>query len=121
MNTRQPLLPVDFDERFFQVAPPDQQFPGFLRGGEPVVLHGLSPLSELRFALPKVFLGFVTHFFDGTQEFHRERRLHTVILEPDFPRVSLVWHTALPCHHKVQKLDRTTVTLKSELGSSVAG
>jgi hypothetical protein len=88
-----------------------------LRGGEPVILLGLSPVGDIRFTLPKVFLGFETHFFDRTQEIHRERRLHTVILEPDFPRVSLVWHTALPCHHRVQKLDRTVVTVKSELTS----
>lgn len=39
------------------------------------------------------------------------------ILEPDLqsgPRVSLVWHSALPCHFKVQKLDRTIVTLKAD-------
>ena len=36
-----------------------------------------------------------------------------MILEPDFPRVSLVWHSALPCHFKVQKLERTVVTLKT--------
>ena len=40
-----------------------------------------------------------------------------MILEPDFPRVSLVWHTALPCHFKVQKLERTIVTLKSDLST----
>ena len=30
-------------------------------------------------------------------------------------RVSLVWHSALPCHFKVQKLERTVVTLKADL------
>jgi hypothetical protein len=38
-----------------------------------------------------------------------------VILEPDYPRVSLVWHTALPCHFKPNKLERTIVTLKHNL------
>jgi hypothetical protein len=115
MKTRQPLLPEDFDDRYFQCAPQDQQAPMFLRGGEPVTLRHLTPGGELRFMLPKVFLGFDTRFYDGSRELHRERRLHTVILEPDFPRVSLVWHTALPCHFKVQKLERTIVTVKAEL------
>jgi hypothetical protein len=115
MKTRQPLLPDDFDERFFQCAPADQQLSGFLRGGEPVNLLRLTPDGDLRFFLPKVFLGFETRFYDGSRELHKERRLHTVILEPDFPRVSLVWHTALPCHFKVQKLERTIVTQRSEL------
>lgn len=113
MKTRMPLLPEDFDDRFFQCAPADQQVPGFLRGGEPVVLRHLTPGGDLRFFLPKVFLGFETRFYDGTRQVHRERRLHTVILEPDHPRVSLVFQSALPCHFKVQKLQRTIVTLRT--------
>jgi hypothetical protein len=121
MKHRQPLLPDDFDDRFFQCAPGDQQMPAFLRGGEPVVLHRLTPGGDLRFFLPKVFLGFDTLFFDRTSQLHTERRLHSVIIEPDYPRVSMVWHTALPCHAKVQKLDRTIVTLKTQLrGRGVA-
>jgi hypothetical protein len=116
MQQRQPLVPDDFDDRFFQCAPVDQQTPSFLRGGEPVVLHRLTPGGDLRFVLPKVFLGFDTRFYDGSREIHKERRLHTIILEPDHPRVSLVWHSALPCHFKVQKLERTIVTLKIEIG-----
>ena len=118
LKHRQPLLPDDFDDRFFQSAPADQQAAAFLRGGEPVVLHHLTRAGDLLFSLPRVFLGFETRFRDGTRAIHRERRLHTVILEPDHPRVSLVWHTALPCHFKVQKLERTVVRLKAQLGGT---
>jgi hypothetical protein len=117
LQTRQPLLAEDLDDRYFQSAPADQQAPNFLRGGEPVALVGLTPGGELRFTLPKVYFGFETHFHDGSRETHKHRRLHTVILEPDFPRVSLVWHTALPCHFKVHKLERTVVTLKDDLST----
>jgi hypothetical protein len=116
LKQRQPLLPEDFDDRFFQCAPRDQQAPAFLHGGEPVVLHHLTPAGDLIFSLPKVFLGFDTRFRDGSRAIHKERKLHTVILEPDHPRVSLVWHTALPCHFNVEKLERTIVTLKAPLG-----
>jgi hypothetical protein len=71
MKTRQPLLPQDFDDRFHQCAPPDQQPPAFLRGGEPVVTHGLTPDRDLRFFLPKVYLGFETCFHDGSSEIHK--------------------------------------------------
>ena len=123
MKTRQPLLPEDFDERFFQCAPTDQQAPQFLRGGEPVALLNLSPIAEVRFLLPKMYLGFETRFYDGTRAIHKMRHLHSVILEPDYPRVSLVWHSALSCHFKVQKLERTVVTLKTylNLGDPEAG
>lgn len=118
IQTRQPLLPDDFDDRYYQSAPVDQQAPSFLRGGEPVVLYHLTPGGDLRFLLPKVFLGFETQFTDDTRTIHQERHLHTVILEPDVPRVSLVWHTALSCHHKVQKLERTIVIQKTVVESA---
>lgn len=116
-RTRQPLLPEDFDDRFYQCAPADQQAPRFLTGGEPVVLLNLSPAGDLRFALPKVYLGFETRFYGGSRETHKTRKLHSVIFEPEFPRLSMVWHSALPCHFKVQKLQRTIVTLKTQLGA----
>lgn len=115
MRTRQPLLAEDLDDRFFQCAPADQQTPSFLRGGEPVSLRHLTPEGELQFLLPRIHLGFQTRFYDGSREIHKRRELHTVILEPDFPRVSLVWHSALPCHFKVQKLHSTLVSLKLSL------
>lgn len=115
MKNRQPLVPSDFDDRFFQCAPRDQQSPAPLRGGEPVVLHHLTPGGDLRFLLPKIFLGFDTRFSDSTREVHTDRRLHTVILEPDYPRVSLVWQSAIRCHFKVHKLQRTIVTLRTHL------
>jgi len=113
---RQPLLPIDFDDRFFQSAPADQQARAFLKGGESVTLFHLTPAAELRFIVPRVYLGFETLFYDGSSHTHTERRLHTLIIEPDYPRVSLVWHSAFPCHFKVQKLQRTVVTMKDVLG-----
>ena len=111
MKTRFPLLPENLDDRFFQCAPIDQQTPKFLQGGEPCMLYRLTPEGELRFFLPKIYLGFETRFFDGSRETHKTYSLHTVIIEPDFPRLLMVWHTALPCHSKMLKLDRTIVSL----------
>lgn len=116
VKTRQPLLAEDVDDCFFQCAPRDQQSPAFLLGGESVALMNLSPKeASLRFRLPRVHLGFETCFYGGARERNKVRKLHTVIFEPDFPRVSLVWHSALPCHFKVTKLERTIITLKETL------
>jgi len=105
---RLPLLPEDFDERFFQSAPEDQQVPGFLRGGEQVELTNLSPEGQLKFRLPRIYPGFVTRF--GRDRVDHGARLHTVILEPDHPRVIMVWHTSLPCpNSRVDYLDQTVI------------
>lgn len=109
---RLPLLPDDFDDRFYQCAPEDQQIS--LIGGEPVELRNLTPGGLLRFTLPRVVLGFETYFSTGERIVHHAN-LHTVILEPDVPRVLLVWHTHLPCHPKVLKLERTLIWQKRSL------
>jgi hypothetical protein len=95
---RLPLLPEDFNERFFQCAPADQQSPVYLAGGEPVELINLSPAGPLRFNVPRVELEFTTRL--GASTIEHGAKLHTVIFEPDVSRVILVWHTALPCHGK---------------------
>jgi len=108
-QTRQPLLPDDCDDRFFQCAPIDQQTAQFLVGGEAVTLLNLSPLGRLDFALPMMTLDLESRFADGERRAHERPQLHSVILEPDFPRVSLVWHSALECHAKMHKLDSTRI------------
>ena len=108
-QSRQPLLPDDCDDRFFQCAPADQQTAHFLSGGEPVTLINLSPLGRLDFALPRMTVELETRFADGERRTHEPPRLHSVILEPDFPRVSLVWHSSLECHAKMHKLDSTRI------------
>jgi hypothetical protein len=113
-NQRQPLLPEDFDERFYLCAPEDQQAPAYLQGGESVELRNLTPEGLLRFQLPKELLGLRTFFSTGEIVHHRAK-LHTVILEPEVPRVIMVWHTSLPCHPKVYKLLWTRVVRKRRL------
>ena len=107
---RFPLLPEDFNDRFYQCAPEDQQTPKYLMGGETVELHNLSPNGLIRFNLPQVTLNFNTKLA-GQMTAH-QGNLHTVILEPDVPRVIMVWHTQLPCHGKKLKLEWTDIGLE---------
>jgi hypothetical protein len=116
-KTRQPLLAEDFNEQYHQSAPEDQQVSGYLKGGELVQLYNLTPRGKLQFHLPRFFLGFTTHFFDGSSEVHRPV-LHTVLLKPDVPQLVMVWHTHLECHHKVLKLNDTTIRLKTPVLAS---
>lgn len=105
---RLPLLPEDFDERFYQCSLPDQQVARYLHGGELAELFNLTPHGHLKFRLPIVKLHFDTHF--GSETISHTANLHTVIIEPDHSRLIMVWHTMLPCHFKVLKLEKTTVT-----------
>jgi hypothetical protein len=73
-------------------------------------LVNLTPGGVLRFELPKIYLALTTHFGFQTKE-HRTK-LVTVIVEPDAPRVIMVWQSVLPCHHLVDVLDKTVVRQK---------
>jgi hypothetical protein len=114
LTDRKPLLPVDFDPRFFLCAPADQQFIPHLRGGERIEVAGMSPSGALTFDLPRVALGFET-IIDGKSK-HTRGDLQTVIVEPDHPRVVMVWQTMLRCHHEMDFLDRTIIRQKEILG-----
>jgi hypothetical protein len=103
-----PLLPDDFNERFYQCSPLDQQASGYLTGGETAEIFNLTPQGYLKFRLPIVKLHFETNF--GRDRIAHTANLHTVIIESDHPRLIMVWHTMLPCHTKVLKLETTTIT-----------
>lgn len=109
---RAPLWPEDFDARFFQVAPHDQQVVGFLRGGEPCVLLNMTPSSNLRFVLPRVRIYSNTVFSD--REERRDAQLHTVLIEPDEQRLTMVWHAALPCHDREHLLQHSSIKWEGE-------
>jgi hypothetical protein len=110
---RLPLLPEDWDPHSLLCSPADQRPATFLRGGEPVVLTNLTPEGELSFTLPKLYFTFSTYFGRRSEE-HRGR-LATVIIEPDRPRVIMVWLTSLQCRSEIDYLDETVVREKTYL------
>ncbi len=101
-RSRAPYLPKDFDPRFLQVAPEDQQLPGYLRGGEPVEIAGATPSGVLRFTLPARRVDVLFRLDSGEER--RPANLDTVILRPDESRLVLVWRAALPCDKRLLKV-----------------
>jgi hypothetical protein len=107
---RRPLLPEDWDPLSLLCSPLDQRPDTHLRGGEFVELINLTPTGRLRFMLPKVHISFRTRFGSRTEE-HRSR-LSSVIIEPEHPRVIMIWQTHLICHNDGDYLDETIVREK---------
>ena len=110
---RFPLWARDFDTRYSNAAPRDQQTERFLRGGEQAVLINLTPHGRLSFTLPRIYPFFITAF--GRERVEHRGELCTVQIEPDHPRIVLVWQTTLMCNQRVDELDSTTVTEKQWL------
>lgn len=84
-----PFLPANFDERYFQMAPIDQQI-DHPRGGETVQLVNLTPAGRENFRLPSMMLS-LTIFSGREKVFASEIAPDTVLLDTENRRVSLVW------------------------------
>jgi hypothetical protein len=89
-----PFLPADFDDRYFQCAPQDQQT-AHLKGGDEVVLVNLTRDGMRTFRIPKIEIP--VHFFrqDG-ERIDAEPKLDTLCIEPDKSLFQLVWRTHIP-------------------------
>jgi hypothetical protein len=101
-----PFLPADFDERFFQAAPADQQIP-YCRGGEAVRCINLTPNGRLEFVIPRLTAPVVYRFQQG--DVRIEPNLDMVVIEPDLNRVLLTWRSAIPLKRKMHALREVSV------------
>jgi hypothetical protein len=110
LANRFPLWAEDFDPRYNNCAPADQQVPGYLRGGETVELVNLCAVGRMTFMLPRIYPFFETRF--GSKRIEHRCRLCTVVVEPDLQRVIMVWQTSLVCNRREVELDATVVTEK---------
>lgn len=95
-QNRKPLLPEDFDRRYFQGAPQDQIVPS-LAGDEKVVLSQVGRRERTEFELPGVPPPSVSVWLRGRGQIDLEMKLDTVIVDADRDRVVLLWrqHVAL--------------------------
>ncbi|CAN5421278.1 DUF2169 domain-containing protein [soil metagenome] len=105
---RAPYLPTDFDPRFLNTAPPGLVAPGFMTGGEAVAIQGCRPGGQpLAFELPVCTMSTVFRF--RGQDIDITPKLDSVIIEPDHPRVQLVYRAELAVDKHLLKLGEVCV------------
>lgn len=107
-KTRAPYLPLDFDPRFFNVAPEGWTFPRHLRGGEPIAVSGMSPHGILRFGVPVCGLRMKVHV--GATTVSPPLALETLVIEPTLGQLTMTWRAAMPCDKKILKVRQVSVT-----------
>lgn len=97
-ETRKPLLPLDFDRRFFNAASPNMVAPDYLRGDEPITIINASPEGRLSFNLPGVAAPWCGVELRGGKREILQTKLDTVIINTDDRLVLLLWraHTLVP-------------------------
>lgn len=105
---RCPFLPVDFDDRFLQLAPHDLIAKGHLRGGEDVAISNVRPGGKgYAFRLPRYALQ-VEGTIDGRSE-PAEAKLDTVRIDADAQLLELRWTATVHCGRHFLSIDRVTV------------
>jgi hypothetical protein len=90
-----PLPPPDFDERFYQCAPPDQQMP-YPQGGEEVRLLNLRPGGGLTcFRLPALDLPIVV-LPKSRSPVALTPVADTLVIDTDADTFDIVWRARMP-------------------------
>lgn len=103
LDNRFPFLPEDFDPRYFQSAPEDQQM-DYPRGGEEVVLMNLTPDGRTAFRLP-ADLGLPVLFVSRTGEVTEVAGVvDTFCIEPEEARFTLAWRASVPLRRNVREI-----------------
>jgi hypothetical protein len=107
---RMPLLPADFDDRYWSAASPGLWSPRPLRGGEAVAVSNVTESGDLRFLVPAVAL-------EMTARIRREAvdlpaALDTLLIEPDAQRVVLTWRATAPCPRSFLYVEQVRIAEK---------
>ena|SRR5688572_17072484 len=96
-TARSPLLPVDFDRRFFNAAAPGLVASGYLRGDEDVVVLNASPEGRLAFRLPDAFPPECRYRLNGRKKSAAvEMHLDTVIVNTADRHLIVIWRAHFP-------------------------
>jgi len=106
-----PFLPRDFDERYFQAAPADQQT-DYLKGGEEVFLLGLLPTERAGFRVPSVPMP-VTYFLSAGGHETAQAVIDTLLVDTDANQVEITWRTRRPLKRSLFEIAQVLVGEKS--------
>lgn len=102
-----PFLPADFDPRYFQCAPEDQQI-DHPTGGETVRLVNLTPQPVPEFALPSIGVPIV-FFRRRADRVAVNATPDTLLFEPDAERFSMVWRARLKLRRDISEVPQVAV------------
>lgn len=119
MKERMPLLPTDFDRRFFSAASPGLIAQGYLKGNEPVLIENASPGGRLAFQLPGVPPPKIHVELRGGVHHDLTTNLDTVIFNTDENLLFLIWRTHLVVRRGPQDVVAIQVSAEGVPASAV--
>ncbi|WP_347266010.1 DUF2169 domain-containing protein [Paracoccus sp. (in: a-proteobacteria)] len=102
-----PFLPADFDERYFQMAPPDQQIAS-LPPFSPLVLVNLTPRGREAFRLPDTRLPI--RIWRGAEPcVEGQPTPDTLLIDAEARVLMLVWRVSVPVRRTLAEFSRAWV------------
>jgi hypothetical protein len=108
-----PFLPADFDARYYQSAPLDQQLP--LQWGEQkVTLLNLTPDGRREFLLPH-FEAPIHIFTKNGEREDFTAAIDTIQIEPDLERLTLTWRVARPLKKNIHEIAQVLIGRKGSI------
>ncbi|MER2494643.1 DUF2169 domain-containing protein [Vibrio neptunius] len=109
---RRPLLPEDFNPKFYQSAPEDQQCNGFLEGGERLMMSGFSHDDVLAFRIPAEKYVAVADF--GEEKLSAAMAMYTLFVDTEEQRLTISYNASFPCQGKEHLLVSSTISKARE-------
>jgi hypothetical protein len=111
-----PMLPADFDQRYFQAAPADQRLP-YPSGGEPVRLVNLVPISispdaSAQTSIPQLPVAVVFVSVRGVPLWV-DANLDTVVIEPEENRFTCAWRASYVATRDMFEIREMVVIVRS--------
>lgn len=113
-KNRSPLLPVDFDPRFYHSAPQDQVVAGGLKGGEALTLKGFLPDEDISVRLPQIVFLARTQLRTGFEE--TRFRITRLDVDLDKRQLGLCWVSTVNCNGDDTRIKSSTVTVQQMAG-----
>ena len=107
-----PFLPKDFDERYYQAAPEDQQLP-LPKAPLEVLLSGFTADGPRQFMLPH-FEAPVHVFPKRGEREDLTASLDTIAFEPDQQRFTMSWRVARPLKKSMHEIAQVLVGKKGK-------
>ena len=105
-----PLLPDNFDTRYFNAAHPALVYPDFMVGNEPVEIAGASRLGTIRFNLPGVY-PLCTVEENGNEIEGVKINLDKVFFDMDEDQLILVWSGNYPVKGEFRDIENIACRL----------
>jgi hypothetical protein len=108
-TTRAPYLPLDFDKRFLNAAHPDLVYPGYLQGGEPIIIKNMHPAGDIQLNVPQV--NMLCNVVVNNKIVPLQLNIETLTLQPNEQCLSMVWLAPFECDKSLLKIKEIEVKL----------